>query len=246
MTVLEGKRALITGAAKRMGKAIAHALAAKGAHIVVHYRGSQREAEHLAGTLRDQGVHAWTVQADLADPEAARAMFAGAVEQAGAIDILVNNASIFPEQTFEETDWQAVEMNMRVNAYAPLVLGRAFAAQKRSGAIVNLLDTMVRDYDRKHVPYHLSKRMLATLTRMMAVECAPDTQVNAVAPGLVLPPEGKDLSYLEGLAHTNLLQSHGESGDVARAVVFLCENAFITGQTIYVDGGRHLKGCMYE
>ncbi len=112
--------------------------------------------------------------------------------------------------------------------------------------VVNFLDTMIRDYDKKHVPYHVSKKVLQDLTRMMAVEYAPKLRVNAVAPGLVLPPLGKDESYLERLKHTNPLQSYGSGEQIAHAVVFLLTNEFITGQCIYVDGGRNLRGAMYE
>mgnify|MGYP006279300769 CR=1 FL=1 len=246
MVPLEGKRALITGGAKRMGRSISHALAAEGAHVAVHYRSSEDEAEALAGELRQTGVEAWTAQADLGHPEEAARMLDGVRARTGGLDILVNNASVFPEHRLHQVDWHAIEQNILVNAYAPLALARSFAAQDRPGAIVNLLDTMVADYDRKHVAYHLSKRMLATLTRIMAVEFAPRVRVNAVAPGLVLPPEGKDVSYLEELAHTNLLQAYGAAEDVAQSVVFLCQGDFVTGQTVFVDGGRHVLGKMYE
>ena len=120
------------------------------------------------------------------------------------------------------------------------------AEKGQSGVVVNLLDTMVRDYDRKHVSYHLSKKALHDLTRMMAVEYGPRLRVNGVAPGLVLPPEGKDIAYLEGLKHSNALERIGCPEQIAHAVVFLLTNEFITGQTIYIDGGRHLRGSMYE
>jgi pteridine reductase len=106
------------------------------------------------------------------------------------------------------------------------------------------LDTRVAGYDRQHVAYHLSKQMLCTLTRMMAVEFAPRIRVNAVAPGLILPPEGKGMDYLEGLKGTNPLNQYGSAEDISAAAVFLIGSAFITGQGIHVDGGRHLKGMM--
>ncbi len=246
MVAIEGKSVLITGAARRMGRAIACALAAEGAHVVVHFHRSQEAAEALAAELRQGPGDAWTIQADLADSEQTLRMLQKAISETGGLDFLINNASIFPENSLSETDWPAIEENMRVNSYAPLLLCRAFAERGRPGAVVNLLDTMVADYDRKHEPYHLSKRMLHTLTRISAVEYAPLVRVNAVAPGLVLPPAGKDLAYLESLAHTNPLQRHGGAEDVAEAVVFLLKADFVTGQTIYVDGGRNIRGSMYE
>ena len=125
------------------------------------------------------------------------------------------------------------------------MIARAFGAQGIEGVIVNFLDTRIEDYDRKHAAYHLSKRMLYTLTRMMAIEFAPLVRVNAVAPGLILPPPGKDESYLAQLAHTNPLGRYGDPSHIVEAVLFLVRNDFVTGQVVFVDGGRHLKGKMY-
>ena len=108
------------------------------------------------------------------------------------------------------------------------------------------LDTMVMDYDKKHLPYHLSKRTLQTLTRIMAMEFAPAIRVNAVAPGLILPPAGKGLEYLEQLVSSNPLHRYGGPEDIVQAVFYLLGAEFVTGQTLFVDGGRHLRGSMYE
>ncbi|HNR34300.1 MAG TPA: SDR family oxidoreductase, partial [Candidatus Hydrogenedentes bacterium] len=134
---------------------------------------------------------------------------------------------------------------VNLNALAPFLLGRCLAAQKRPGGIVNLLDARIADYDREHASYHLSKRLLFTLTRMMAVEFAPCVRVNGIAPGLILPPEGKDESYLAQLAATNPLNRYGSPDDVAEAVLYLLRSDFVTGQVIFVDGGRHMRGGMY-
>jgi NAD(P)-dependent dehydrogenase (short-subunit alcohol dehydrogenase family) len=242
---LAGKTALVTGAAKRLGRAVTLALARAGVNVVLHYQHSEKEASNVAEEVRQTGVHAWTLAADLGRPDEADGLFGRALQQAGPIDILVNNASVFGETTLGEMDAQALHDNVNVNALAPFLLARRFAALGRPGAIVNSLDTMIMDYDRKHVPYHLSKRMLYTLTRMMAVEFAPAIRVNAVAPGLVLPPEGHGLDYLEGLAHSNPLQRYGSEEGVCEAVLFLLRSGFVTGQVIFVDGGRHLRGSLY-
>lgn len=242
---LAGKTALVTGGGKRLGAATALALADAGVHSVIHYRSSAAEAHDVAGALEQRGVRAWLVQGDLADPAGARTLWAQASAQAGPIDFLINSASIFPEGTLDELDGPALQENAQVNTLAPAALARCLAETGRAGVIINFLDTMVRDYDRKHVAYHLSKKMLHDLTRMMAVEYAPRLRVNGVAPGLVLPPEGKDLSYLEALKHSNPLQTYGCAEQVAHAVLFLLRNTFITGQTIYIDGGRNLRGTMY-
>ncbi len=244
-TTLEGKTALVTGGAKRIGRAVACALAAEGVNVVVHYRSSASEAEELATKLQTGGVQAWTVRADLEDAGEAGNLLDRAVELAGPVDILVNNAAIFPESRLADFDVADLHANINVNAVAPALIARKFAAQGREGAVINLLDCRIDDYDEEHVAYHLSKRMLFDLTRMMAVEYAPKIRVNAVAPGLILPPEGKDEDYLASLASTNPLNRYGSPDDVTRAVSFLLRSPFVTGQVIYVDGGRHMTGAMY-
>lgn len=245
MQSIEGKTALVTGAAKRIGEAIARALADHGANVVIHYGTSRSEATDLAAALHRKGVKAWTAQAALDDPAQARALFDEAARLSGGVDFVINSASVFPESTL--LDFTPDELNhvLNINAIAPLLLGRALKESQRPGAIVNLLDCMIADYDRKHAAYHLSKRMLHSLTRMMAVEFAPAVRANGVAPGLVLPPVGKDEQYLASLASTNPLNRYGTAEDVAAAVLFLLQSDFITGQVIYVDGGRNLRGGMY-
>jgi pteridine reductase len=237
---LVDRTALVTGAARRLGRATARALASEGANVIVHYGRSEAEAEGLAAELREGGREAWTLQADFERPDEVEALIPRALEQAGGLQILVNNASIFPPGGLAEANLGSLMRNVQVNAWAPLQLSRSFAEHARRGTIVNFLDTRVAGYDWKHVEYILSKKMLATLTEMTAVQFAPDITVNAVAPGLILPPPGKDESYLEALKDTVPLKRHGDADDVADAVLFLVRSDYVTGQVIYVDGGRHL------
>ena len=246
MTQLKQKTALVTGAARRLGRAMAVSLARQGTQVVVHYHSSQAHAAQVQAEIEQAGAQAALCQADLADPGQADALVGRVVDMLGRpLDILINNASIFEEQTLLETTSKALIENMQVHAYAPLALSRAFSQQGHAGHIVNLLDSRVQDYDRLHVPYHLSKRSLLALTRMLAVELAPAVAVNAVAPGLILAPKGQGGDYLEKLAHTNPLNRYGNEQDICEAVLFLLQSEFITGQVIYVDGGRHMKGHMY-
>jgi len=254
---LRGKTALITGGAKRIGAACALALAGAGANIVLHYHLSFEEAEKTADTIRSLGVKVVTLKADLESEEETRELFREALELAGGIDILVNSASIFPDSTVETFAWTELEQNLKVNTWAPLLLSRLFAAQKRFsglndppeadtlGNIVNFLDTRITDNDRNHAAYALSKRNLFTLTRMLSAFCAPAIKVNAIAPGLILPPPGEDEGYLEKLRHTNPMRRVGKLEDISSALLFLVANSFITGQVIFVDGGRRIKGSMY-
>ncbi len=244
----------MTGGAKRIGRAVSLALAGAGVSVVVHFNGSAEEAERTVEEIRSTGVRSAGLKADLSDPAAAEKLVERAMELSGSLDVLVNSASIYEESSLDSMDRDEVRRNVEVNALAPLELSRAFSAHVRArraesrgpaGAIVNFLDARIVDYDPRHVAYALAKRMLFSLTRMAAAEYAPDVRVNAVAPGLVLPPAGKDESYLESLKTTNPLGAIGTLDQVADAVLFLVGNDFVTGQVVYVDGGRHLRGSFY-
>ncbi len=244
-SALAGKVALITGAAKRLGRATALALAAKGADVVLHYNHSADAAAALAEEIQRGGRQAWTLRCDLGEAPQTEDLMGHAIRAAGAVDILINNASIFPTGRVTEASVEDILANVQVHAVGPLLLSRALAAQGRGGHIINFLDARIADYDREHAAYHLSKRMLFTLTRMLALELAPDVLVNAVAPGLILPPPGEEEGFLDRMAHTNPMNRHGSPADVAEAVLFLLTSRFITGQVIFVDGGRHMKGRVY-
>jgi len=237
----EGMAALITGAGKRIGREIAIALAAEGANIVVHYRSSAREAEELCSQLAEYHVLSWPVKADFENAEEYETLIKRSVETAGWLDILINSASTFFPNTLKDLEFEGLMKGMKVNAWAPLVLIRDFARTIGQGKIINILDTRIIGYDRSHVGYILGKHALYTLTRMAAIDFAPHITVNAVAPGLILPPPGKDEDYLNWLANRVPLKKHGKASDITEAVIYLLKSDFVTGQVIYVDGGRHLK-----
>ena len=243
---LRGKTALVTGAAKRLGRAIGLALARHGASVVIHYHHSADEAASLLKDVEALGVTGWLVQADLADPGQVELLFDRAVGLAGPIDILINNASSWPKETIWQVSDQSLHTAMQVHALAPLVLSRGLARQNRPGHIINMLDARVTGCDKDHAAYLLSKRALLTLTSMLALELAPAVAVNAIAPGLILPPAGQDETYLQRLAHTNPMNRCGGPEDVTEAVLFLLSSRFVTGQVLYIDGGFHMKGHLYD
>lgn len=238
---LEGRNALVTGAARRIGRAISLALAREGANVAVHYGSSEQEAAELATEIEGLGARATLVRADLSDPGELADLVDRARKALGKIEILVNSASIFPADTLETVELESLQRNLEINAWAPLVLTRAFAAQTERGHVVNLLDSRISGFDRTHVAYILSKHVLSALTRMSALELAPGIAVNGIAPGLILPPPGKDEEYVDRLAQTVPLKRRGTPEDIADAAIFLITSEFVTGGTIYVDGGRHLK-----
>jgi pteridine reductase len=238
---LKGQAALITGASRRVGRAIAQRLASEGVHLILHYRNSRSDAEALAADLQNMGVNAWTLQTDLSRPEEAGRLVDRAWELSGGFSILINNASLFEKGDLEEFSREDFIKHFDGNTWAPFILARSFVRKGGEGQVVNLLDARVHGYNFTHVAYHLNKQLLEYLTRHMALEFAPMFRVNAVAPGLILPPPGQDMAYLDRLKDTVPLKRHGHSEDIAEAVAFLLSNTFITGQTLYVDGGRHLR-----
>lgn len=237
---IQGKTALITGAALRIGRATALALARQGSNIIIHYLHSAADAEKLCDELRALGVQAWALPADFDRREEVEMLIPRALEAAGGLDILINNASIFPMDTMSSLNFENLVQNLEVNAWTPFVLGRAFAGAVERGAIVNMLDSRLDGYDWMHVGYILSKQVLELMTRMMALNFAPGVTVNAVAPGLILPPPGMDESYIDKLIYTVPLKEHGQPEDIADAIIYLVTSRYCTGEVIYVDGGRHL------
>jgi hypothetical protein len=244
MFELRGKTALITGAAKRIGKAITIGLAEQGTNLVIHYCKSENEAEALKDDVAKLGVKSWLVKADLSDPLLSRKLIERSYELSGGIDMLINNASVFSVADMADAKLEDINVNMLINAWAPYLLSMYFSERTKRGRIINLLDTRIAGYDFNHFAYYLSKKMLETLTKSMALKLAPSITVNGVAPGLILPPKGESLTYLEQRKDTVPLKKYGSTADLLDAILFLLRNDFVTGQIIYVDGGKHLTQTM--
>ncbi len=240
---IEGKVALVTGAARRVGRAIVLALAESGAEVVVHYKGSEREAQEVVAQAKRLGGKPVAVQADLSVPADIDRAVEAALEGFGRIEILVNSAAIFyrtPFASLSEADWDRV---LDVNLKAPFLLcrkvGEIMLRQGR-GKIVNLADIAAEKPWADFIPYSVSKAGVIALTRGLAKALAPSVQVNAIAPGAVLLPEGTTDEEREQAIRRIPLQRLGSPGDIARAVVFLVENDFITGEVLTLDGGQRL------
>jgi pteridine reductase len=242
---LRGRTALVTGASGRIGREIALSLAAEGVSIIAHYRSSRKAIVSLCREIDKKGTAVWPLQADFSDAGSGESLVGRAARLAGTITILINSASQFTKSTMKELTSADLSANMQVNAWTPLILGRAFRRVAGKGAIVNLLDSRIIGGDRSHAGYIVSKHALMALTRIMAIEFAPRIAVNAVAPGLILSPSGYDRRSIGRLTKNIPLRRCGDPGDVARAVLFLLKNRFITGQVIWVDGGRHIRESLY-
>ena len=239
---LRGKTALVTGAARRIGRACALALARRGMNVVIHFHRSRTEAEKVRREIIRLGARAWTVQGDLSCPDSSEQVFADAVKAAGPVDLLLNNASIYGESRLASLAMRDLVRNLSINAIAPFLLARQLAAQRREGMVINFLDARLSRHDSGYAAYHVSKSLLLTLTRMMAVEFAPRVRVNAVAPGAILPPAGKGAAYMRKLAAANPLRRVGDLREITEAVLYLAGTRFVTGQVLFVDGGYHLRG----
>ena len=245
---MQGKVVLVTGGAKRVGAAICRRLHAACASIVVHYRSSAQEALALQDELHAQRTDSvLCVQADLLDLPALPAMVDHAVQHFGRLDALVNNASSFYAMPLGEIVEQHWNDLIGTNLKAPLLLAQAAAGElrRRHGAIVNIADIHAERPMQGHLLYSVAKAGLTALTRGLALELAPQVRVNAVAPGVILWPEGAEWADEERrrkiVAHT-LLKREGEPDDIAKTVQFLLNDApYITGQVISVDGGRSIN-----
>lgn len=242
---LQGKTALITGGAIRVGRAITLALAAAGCDVFIHYGRSTQPAQQTQQEAVAQGVRAEIYSANLADLEAVAAVMPTAVAHFGHIDILINSAAIFPEaDTFEHSDAALWEKLFAINLRAPFLLSQAFAAQLpqgKPGKIINILDARLRNRQPDHFVYRLTKGGLWQMTETLAHAVAPQITVNGVALGAILPPPGADLSYLEKIAQTRVpLRRYGSAEIVAANVLHLLHQDFITGAIIPLDGGEFL------
>jgi pteridine reductase len=240
-----GSCALVTGASKRVGKAIALALTDAGCDIVIHFNTSLEEAESAAAEIRSRGRKAWLVQADLERGTDITAMIAELALKAPPIDILVNSASVYYKTPFAEIAEQQWDNNLQVNLKAPFLLSQALGlkmAERGQGKIINIADCSVRRLYKDHLPYLLSKAALVALTELLALELAPAVQVNTVAPGTVLLPSDSTESMRDQSVRRSLLKKIGTAEDVAALVLYLVQQGdFMTGGYYPVDGGAGIR-----
>jgi pteridine reductase len=241
---LEGKVALVTGAGRRLGSAMAQALAGKGMRLAIHYHASAGGANELRRQIEDAGGRATCFRADLSDAAAARALPEQVASELGGLDVLVNSAAIMRRLRFDETtpdEWNSIlDLNLRSVFFC--TQGAAPALRRAGGKVVNLADLAGLEPWPGFAAHSISKAGVVMLTKVMAMSLAPEVTVNGIAPGAVLVPEDYSSEERERLARSTPLRRLGSPADVISALLYLLEDGdFLTGQVLVVDGGRFLR-----
>lgn len=240
MTDMLHKRALVTGAGQRLGRAIAVALGERGYAVAVHYHESAEGAEQTAETIRRAGGTAHLCKADLSRPAEARRLARDATSALGGLDLLVPSAASFERIPYQNVDDEAFARSLTLNLAGPFALAHEASQALRAsrGNVVFITCASATAPYRNYLPYTVSKAALRHLMRAMSLELAPEVRVNAVAPGTVLPPADMTPELVSKLARSVPLQAIGSPADVVRAVLYLNDATFVTGQELVVDGGR--------
>jgi NAD(P)-dependent dehydrogenase (short-subunit alcohol dehydrogenase family) len=234
---------LITGAARRIGRALAFDLSSAGWTIAIHYRKSASDAETLAKDIQARGGDAKPFQADLVDPEAPRALVAKVGQELGPPLVLINNASEFLPDTIQSLEGKTWDLHLGVNLKAPVLLSQAMAARLPPGCegnIINIIDQRVWDLTPEFFSYTISKAGLWTATRTLAQALAPRIRVNAIGPGPVLRSIHQTDGDFERESQSTILGRGASTDEIAAAVRFILATPSLTGQMIALDGGQHL------
>ena len=243
MTDLADRVALVTGAGRRVGRALAIALGARGMHVIVHYHSSSAGADETARLITRVGGSAEPMRADLGSSADAERLIDAAVAARGSLDVLVNSAAVMLRTPLGETTVEEWDGMFALNVRAPYFLSQRAAPALRTarGSIINIADLAALETWPAYSPHGLTKASVVQMTRALARVLAPEVRVNAIAPGVVLLPEGWSEEDAERLRATTPLRRLGSPEDVAGAMLYLLDAEFVTGEVITVDGGRHVR-----
>lgn len=232
--------ALVTGGATRIGKAICLKLSAMGYNIALHYNHSKADAVKTAKEISRTGGSCSLFACDLQNEKQTRNLIENIYRKHKDLNVLINSASVFEKSNLQTATSQSWDSNMMIHGKTPFILIQHFAKVCKHGNIINILDTNITRNRSSYFAYLLSKKLLSELTMMSAVSLAPNIRINAIAPGLILPPDKKENSYLERLAKNIPLRKKGSPENITQSVEFLLKNDFMTGQILFNDGGEHL------
>ncbi len=234
------KAAFVTGAAERLGKAMALALAGMGYDIALHYNSSEKHAKKTAEEIKSLGRKCGIFKADLSDIKGIKPLTARVFRTFPNCSLLINNASIFENRDFMEVTEESFDREFALNFKAPFFLSQEFSRRKSAEIIVNMLDTRVSRIEPGHFVYNLSKKALRDFTLMAARALGPKIRVHGICPGPILPPPGKDSKYLRRISGNTSLGKPGHPDYVISALKYILDNSYVTGECLYVDGGQHL------
>jgi pteridine reductase len=241
---LKGRVALVTGGGRRVGRALAEALGARGATVGVHYNESESGAKEAVAAITEAGGRARAFGAQLTQPAAPAELIAEVVAAFGQLDVLINSAAVMVRTPFGQVTVAQWDEMFALNLRAPFMLSQAAAPQlkKARGAIVNIADLAAFETWPGYIPHGITKAGVVQMTRNLAQVLAPEVRVNGIAPGTVLLPDDWDAKDAARLEATTPLKRSGTPADVASAMLYLLDSEFVTGETIVVDGGRHVRG----
>ena len=236
------KVALISGSAVRLGREIAQHLASGGWDLALHYRNSSKEVDDFESELKTSfpNQRFYTFQADLGVSDQTQVLIKLIIERFGQLNLLINSASIFEPSPFKKTTADSMIRHFQVNFVSPFILMRDFANSMANGLIINIADTRITKNKSDYLSYSLSKKSLWELTKMAALELAPYFRVNAIAPGAILAPAGKDEHYLEKIADLTPMKTPSGVISILKSIDFIIGNEDLTGQLIFCDGGAQL------
>jgi len=240
---LRGRVALVTGAGRRVGRALAVGLGAQGMRVAVHYHASDKGARETARLIEAAGGVPWAVAADLTTSDAPALLIAAVIKELGALDVLVNSSAVMERTPLGEVTAGQWDSIMALNLRAPFLLAQAAAPHlaRSRGAIVNIADLAAFETWPAYIPHGISKAGVVYMTRALARTLAPNVRVNGVAPGAVLLPDGWTEADAAKLRESTPLARLGSPDDVVEAVLYLLHADYVTGQTFIVDGGRHVR-----
>ena len=236
--------ALITGGATRLGRYFSEALAEAGYDIALHVNQSRAEAEDVARVIRAKGRQCELFPCDFLSDNASeelRALVCSAKQRFPSLSLLLNSASAYEPASIAATELAMLETQFRVNMFAPLLLTRHFAEAVRAGQVVNIIDNKVAYHQYPYAAYLLSKKSLAEMTRMAALEFAPRLRINGIAPGVVLPASQRTSDYIDWRIDGIPVKQQGTPDHLGQALHYLLNNDFVTGQILFVDGGESIN-----
>lgn len=234
--------ALITGSAVRVGREIAFHLADEGWDLALHYYSSLKEASFLEADLKASYPHQQfsLFKASLTSVDETRKLISNAIDYFGQLDLLINNAAIFEPSSLKDTSVQILDRHWHINCRAPFILINDFANLADKGIIINIVDSRITKNESDFLAYTLSKKALWEMTKMSALELAPAFRVNAIAPGALLSPVGKNSDYLNKIALKTPMKEPVAMSSFLKSIDYLIDNESITGQLLFCDGGANL------